>query len=584
MIVAPETEIYLLKTPLQVDELQQIDFASTTAQVNYFQSLPKLALLNATYQRENNTMYVKFNIEQVRSYNYVMYKNKQYSDKWFFAFIVGLKYESNSVTGIQLKTDVFQTYMFEYRLKQSYILRETVDDDTFGKHIISESFDLGEYVLKDTEYLSLVNNGSQSTESSPLIVVQCSERLGVCYNNREWQEMYDDMYVTSGLPQGCWYYMFRNSESGIAQMRLLKNYLDSIGKGSAILNMFMIPQAVIYSKNAVLRFYDKQGNLTNDGVGCIIVDGNSWDTKLVAIKSIDRPVNFGKLNNTFTPHNSKTLTYPYTYLLASNNAGGAIDFHYENFNGQPEFYIYGTLSANTSYLLMPLNSKLSDYPQFGMSTEVLQGMTLPTLSWDSDYYLNWVAQNKGMNDLTKSQALESIATGAIDRFANTVLSFGATAVNPSIGKATQLGAIGASQGIATDMLNYFYTGKRIEEANNVAQAVPNTVSGNLGAGDIAFSFADYDIGFKFYKYEVKVEIAKKVDKYFDMFGYRVNEIKIPNTKSRRYWNYIETQNVNLEGNIPQEALMELKAIYNAGLTIWHDPSNFLNYDLVNSIL
>ena len=78
MIIAPETEIYLLKSPLQVDESQQLDFANTTAQVNYFQSLPKLALMNTTYQRENQTIAVNFNIEAIRSYNYVMYKNKQY--------------------------------------------------------------------------------------------------------------------------------------------------------------------------------------------------------------------------------------------------------------------------------------------------------------------------------------------------------------------------------------------------------------------------------------------------------------------------------------------------------------------------
>ena len=92
------------------------------------------------------------------------------------------------------------------------------------------------------------------------------------------------------------------------------------------------------------------------------------------------------------------------------------------------------------------------------------------------------------------------------------------------------------------------------------------------------------MSFETYRMCVKPEYAKMVDKYFDMFGYRVNEIKVPNTKSRRYWNYLQAIGINIEGDIPQEALMELKSLYDAGVTIWHNPSNFLNYDLTNSII
>lgn len=584
MIVAPETEIYLLKTPLQVDELQQLDFANATAQLNYFRSLPQLALNNATFQRENSTMFVNFNIERIRNYNYVIYRNSQYSDKWFYAFITGLTYESNTTTGVQIKTDVFQTYMFEYDIKRSYILRETVDDDTYGKHLVSESFDLGNYVLKETDYVALVQNTSQGGNLSPLIVIQCSERLGVCYNNTQYETEYSDMYITSGLPQGCWYYMYDTSTFGIESMKALKNYLDGIGKGNAILNMFLIPHSVVNTKNATLRLYNGEGQLTDYTTECKIVSGNTWGSKLVTTKTVTRPTNFGKGSNTFTPHNNKTLTYPYCYLLTTNNAGGAIDYHYENFTGNPVFNIFGALSANTSYALMPNNSITSAGPEYGMGTEVLQGAMLPTLSWDSDYYLNWVAQNKGMNDLAKGEAFDQLLWGSIGDFATSLVGFGIGELDPNIYDALPYAGNRAASNLPSRAMNYHYTKARVEEANKVAQAVPNTVKGNLGAGDLSFSFASIDVGFKFYKYEVRIEIARKVDRYFDMFGYRVNEIKVPNTKSRRYWNYLETEKVNLEGNIPQEALMELKQIYNAGITIWHDPSNFLNYDLVNSIL
>lgn len=584
MIVAPETEIYLLKTPLQVDELQQLDFANATAQLNYFRSLPQLAVNNVTFQRENSTMFVKFNIEQIRNYNYVLYRNRQYSDKWFYAFITGMTYESNVVTGVQIKTDVFQTYMFEYELKRSYILRETVDDDTYGKHLIGESFDLGEYVLKDIDLETFVSNSQNYSNKSALIVIQCSERLGVVYNNEQFQTEYEDMYIISGLPQGCWYYMYYNTAEQLNAIRELKKYLDSIGKGNAIINMFLVPQQVIDTKYGVLKLYDREGNLSNNFVSCYVASGNTYHPKYIMDKTIARPTNFGKGSNTFTPRNNKTLTYPYTYLLVTNNAGGAIDFHYENFNGDPRFRAIGTLSANAPYALLPSNSKISANPEYGFSTETLQGSPLPTLSWNSDYYLNWLAQNKGMNDLAVGESFDRMFFGAVDNFASSLAGFGIGQIDPNIYDALPLAGYNATQGLMSNILNNIYTKARVEESNKVANSVPNTVKGNLGAGDLTFSMANTDVGFKFMKYEVRVEIARKVDRYFDMYGYRVNEIKTPNTKTRRYWNYLETQNVNLEGNIPQEALSELKQIYNAGITIWHDPTHFLDYSLTNSIL
>lgn len=575
MIVAPETEIYLLKSPLQVDELHQIDFANETAQVNYFQSLPKLALMHATYQRENGRMVVNFNIEQVRNYNYVMYKNKQYSNKWFYAFITNFSYEGNTVTSVQIKTDVFQTYLFEYQWKRSYVKRETVDDDTFGKHLIEEKFDLGDYILRSTDSEFLIRNSSSKQEKSALIVVQCSERLGVCFTDLSFETEIDDMYVVGGLPQGCWYYMFYNTTEQVGALRELKKHLDSIGKGNAILNIFIAPPQVVDTKNCYLKLYNKDGGLSTNFTEIYIASGNTFLPKTLFRKTIKRPTSFGS----FTPKNSKTLTYPYNYFMVSNNSGGAMPFCYENFNGDPNFYCIGTLSVNNSFCLMPNNSKKSQNVEYGINTEMLMGTSLPCLSWDSNFYLNWVAQNKGKFDNEFQNIKEHYVLGAIG---SAIQGF-TEGAEDGIGGAIALSATSAGASMFQSYrgaMNYI---DNLEEDYRLAKAVPDSVSGNLGAGDLAFSIFG-SVGYKFFNYQVRPEIAQKVDRFFDMYGYRVNEIKTPNTKTRRYWNFLQTANANIVGDIPQEASSELKDIFNAGLTIWHDPSNFLNYDLTNSII
>lgn len=573
MIIAPETEIYLLKSPLQVDESQQLDFANVTAQANYFQSLPKLALLRATYQRENQTIAVNFNIEAIRSYNYVMYKNKQYSNKWFYAFITGFEYISNTVTEVAIKTDVFQTYMFDYDIKQSYIKRETVGDDTFGKHILPENVDYGDYILNNTftSSESLITNSSSYQSKSALIIIQCSEKIGVChsYVNETVGEEIEDMYIIGGLPQGCWYYMFYNTTEQLNAVRLLKKNLDTLGKGDVIMNIFIAPPQAVDTRFCICMMYDAQGQETQTGFNCYIANGNTYLPKLLFSKTLTVPNKIG----TYTPHNNKLFCYPYNYFLVSNNSGGVMDFHYEDFNSAPVFKCIGTLSVGNSFCLLPDNSKKSQNTEYGINTEMLMGTSLPCLSWDSDYYLNWIAQNGSMIRLEGQNMIAESAGNVAGTFMQTSAQT----------NSDKLALLMAGATAATDLLNINDWIDKTEEKINQAKAVPNSVKGNLGAGDLAFSIYG-SVGYKFYNYQIREDMAKKIDKYFDMFGYRVNEIKIPNLNTRRYWNYIQTIGVNLEGNIPQEALSELKAIYNNGITIWHDPTHFLDYSMTNSII
>ena len=83
---------------------------------------------------------------------------------------------------------------------------------------------------------------------------------------------------------------------------------------------------------------------------------------------------------------------------------------------------------------------------------------------------------------------------------------------------------------------------------------------------------------------IREEYAKIIDGFFDMYGYKVNETKIPNIKSRTNWNYLKTQNVNLVGDIPDNDIQELKDIMNSGITFWHNPQTFLDYSQTNSII
>ena len=69
-----------------------------------------------------------------------------------------------------------------------------------------------------------------------------------------------------------------------------------------------------------------------------------------------------------------------------------------------------------------------------------------------------------------------------------------------------------------------------------------------------------------------------------MFGYKVNKLKVPNITGRENWNYVKTIDCNFDGNIPQAHLNIIKAMFNSGVTLWHNPNAMYNYNLSNNII
>ena len=85
-----------------------------------------------------------------------MYQNENYSDKWFYAFIVNMEYRADNLTYITIGTDVWQTWQFDITLKESFVEREHVAkvDDTTYKNLEPEGLEIGEPIINTTITLS----------------------------------------------------------------------------------------------------------------------------------------------------------------------------------------------------------------------------------------------------------------------------------------------------------------------------------------------------------------------------------------------------------------------------------------------
>ena len=109
---------------------------------------------------------------------------------------------------------------------------------------------------------------------------------------------------------------------------------------------------------------------------------------------------------------------------------------------------------------------------------------------------------------------------------------------------------------------------------------PVQAKGNLNSGDIVT--AEGDNTFHFYTMSVKEEIARVIDGFFDMYGYKCNLVKIPETNHRRAYWYTKTIDANILGAVPQDDLQTIKNAYNNGITFWKNTSSFRDYSVNNA--
>ena len=531
-VIAPQTDVYLLKVPLEIDEINQLTFANKTAQYNYFNSLPKLAVDNNSYQRKDGTIRYDANFDDIMQYNYVMYRNDAYSDKWFYAYISGMEYLNDNVTAISIKTDVWQTWQYDLNYKRTFVEREHVNDDIIGNHTIDEGLELGDYVINSSTTLmpdKVTKDSSDNLISFKFpIVFQVTELVSAI---SEASNYYNSLY--NGIFSGLYYFGCMS----LSDARAVIREYDSAGKGDSIIAIFLAPK----------EFFDGSIKVQGGGLTIYVPANTAYISNLLDDATISRPITL----NGYIPKNNKLFCWPFSYVSVTNNTGIDATFRYEDFvNATPKFFIGGALGQGCTTKLCPVS-----YKNYTVNAEVFEygvtGAKYPICAWSSDYYTNWVTQN-------------AVNIGV--NVATTALSAGINASYGNyVGAATSL-----LSGVGGVMAQHYQ-----------AQVHPDQAKGNTNSSDILPAWQRY---FTVDCMSVRAEVARTIDDFFSMFGYKVNRVKIPNITGRRNWNYVKTIGCYIDGDIPQDDMQEIKDMFNKGVTFWHNPNTFADYSQNNDII
>lgn len=510
MAFSPLTEVRLLTAvPLDNTYTDTLTFNSLTSQANYFMGKQKAVAQNLTYQREE--MYVRYpaDYDSIIDCNYLMYKNVAMSNKYFYAFITRMEYKGEGNTWIYFEIDAYQTYMFDLQIKQCFVEREHTNNDAIGANLLDEGLALGDYVCNAT------------TEKYFRNWWIC---VGSTVDLRDFSK-YEGGYLYGRVYSGISYFCFDADEWTVTSaLPAIMSDLAAQGKSDAIVNIFMIPKDIVNPSQ-------QSGGYLQDPRGRT---------------SVALP-NTGALNG-YVPVNKKLLTYPYRGVTMSNLAGQSVTLRYEFFGSGAYAGIQGGTQQNSKIICAPLDYRgyFSDYD------ESISIGNYPQCIWSKDVYSNWLASQS----IRQSYTAERFITNAVANIGMGAVQTAATG-NPLPLANAAMQTVGS----------FYDTYSKMSEEKEIFSLSPPSAKGSVGNDYTNITFGTY--GFVFSDMSIKAEVARCIDNYFSMYGYKTNRVKQPNINGRASWNYVKTNGAKVIGKCPVGAIDTVKQMLDRGVTFWH---------------
>ena len=560
--VQPNSIVQLFKG-INLDNryMHTIYFASESAQNTWFTSKVTYTFQQISYTRyTKNSIKLKADTTDIIDCTYLRFKNDRNVDKWFYAFINSVEYVNENTCLITYEIDVMQTWFMQGgSIRPCMVLREHVNDDSFGANLEAEPCGgdsyTGEFLTKTNDFDSY--SLLMFTSENPLTA---SGSDGVCYNN--------DLYNGTAL-----YVLPVTSEASADNITTAINALfngdwDAQQRKIEIIDMFTFPTR--YSNSA------KGSNMRSMAV----TDPKSFTS--------------------YTPKNKKLLTYPFNYLYGTTMNGECCIYKWELFdeitnnNNTMYFNIYGNPIGGGSITCYPqkyagvtnnhdMSLNMSDFPKNPFIFDAYQAWIASggktKLSYQELYtrIRGFTAYLSASNNALQSGTAGIASAG---RSAYSMEQNGGATANNIAGMVTGVtNAVQGGLGLVNTAVNVAEAQNKIVYAWNDAHYQPNVVVGDA-TPNLAVPMRSLD--FNFFNVHLKDDEAKRVDDFFSCYGYAINRVKQPNITGRQYWNFVQTQNSVIAGNMPSSSKEAIARIFDGGITFWHNGDNVGNYAISTS--
>lgn len=602
---------FLTGVPFSLEYKDTRWFDNKTEQEDYFFSREVIHTMdNANFQRPENSTIISVSkpVEQLYDVNYVMFRNTSYGTKWFYAFVTHLEFKNRTCTHVHIELDVLQTWLFRLEFKQSFIVREHCklwnSDGSPVINTVDEGLNYG------LDYDIVESKRFRPFGMVQFMVVVCKTPMDNDSTKNEILPHHD------GYPQTLTMYVIpfdlRNktvalkkrgdtSNSVIAIERpndALKELYKNESAVNNIVSIYVTPNigydfgtVDLYPDDKNFPMYLEYDDPFYGFKQVVIKDaeagggGSSGDVyalrveNRLAYESIRRRVMDDKYSGFRSVKESKLLMYPYTNLVVDDFKGNRHAYKLEYIRDPFVSAIFKGSTGLSNFHSVTIDGYNSDV--MAVETESLftsndhavidnQPNDIPVIN---DYLTAFLQGNKnqiqnqtdtiqfnGIMNGVRSAAMIATPSNPMDMIQDKVSS-GFDLVQGAGNTSLQIQAIEAKQ-------------------NDIANIPPSI--GKMGS-NTAYNAGNNYASFYFIKKQIKPEYMRKLNDYFNAYGYKVNEVKQPNLHTRRYWNFVQTIDCNIKADMNFADLHQIKKIFDNGITLWHT-NDIGNYDLENEVL
>lgn len=294
------------------------------------------------------------------------------------------------------------------------------------------------------------------------------------------------------------------------------------------------------------------------------------------------PVLADKYHDYTKPKESKLLMYPYTVLVLDDFKGSRIEYKNEYIDDRGIVIATKGSLGTTNKVSYGINK----YSTYGDGLNNYQKMNneyalFNTSSNDipviNDMLTAFLQGNKNSIENQKSSILFNGTMNTLSSGLGMVGSLPTSPVAPVNPFAVAQGGVNMVQGAGNTVLQLQGIEAKQQDIGNVPPQIAKMGS------NTPYDFGNGYSGVWIIKKQIKPEYQRILSDFFNLFGYKVNQVKTPNFHTREHWNFVQTKDCNITGNFNNNDLQELKTVFDNGITFWHT-DDIGNYSLENEVL
>lgn len=565
-IIKPDTTVYFLANTGIENYSNEIDFNNDGEQRDWFMSKVSFMRNDYRFLRKESAIDVNLNVETLYNIDYVMYRNNNFNGRMIYCFVTNIEYIADETTRVYVEVDAWQTFQFDISFGKSFIVRQ--HENEFRNNVVSSHNVLFENLWPEgldygNDYITV--HTMTHFWSGFQILIASSVDLELNYGDIENPQLHTSKGgVIDGVPSALDYYIV---ESGSKLQSLLNEISDKPWVGQCLQSLTIVPNELGAMGTPVTTPGGVSIKKIPDGFKSPANPNSSSLTKVLNY--------FGEFEH------DKLYSYPYSFIELSSWNG-------QNFIIRPEALpmtpspqlniarvnFVGT-NPRLSYFVRDYNGdydngfEINGY-DLGSGEVLSAGVTygnFPQFPIMIDNYLLYQANNANSFELSRNIAnynkKEGMVVGGIETGANILSNI----LSGNLGGIVS-SAWSGGKSIYQSQKNNEIELRKLSAKIQDTEITPPSFAGTSG-GD-AFNISNGIGGYTLKWKTIRPQYRERLSEYFTRYGYVTNKIDYPVYTGNKNFNYIQTSDIVIKGNIPTNYIDIIRGMFNNGVTMWHN--------------